>query len=411
MGMWRSEHGWITDSVFQEVDVETGDLLFEWRASDHFDAVDSYMSNPFGGYSQTSPFDFFHINSVDKDAHGNYLISSRHFHAIIYLDGRSGEVLWVLGGRDSDFTDLSDGRASDFSWNHDARWVSREQGLVSLFDNSMAWPHINADYSRGLLVRLDLANRTVALAHEYISLQQARSSSQGSVEMISGADGTEHVFVGWGSSAAYSEFTPDGTLLCETHFAASWLFFWERVKSYRAFKAPVWIGVPAAWDPHATIINDKTLYVSWNGATEVAFWGLQGARGAASSEEEDDDDDEALEFEDVDIIEKHHFEEHFTLPAKGNDAAYSHYRVAALDRDRNVLRYSNVTRTASARGGSWGSGVAALAVVAGVVGVGMGATYWVVRKRGGGGVRWMRGGSAAASASAVGVDRSKYRLL
>ena len=27
--------GWIHDSVFQEIDVETGELLFEWRSLDH----------------------------------------------------------------------------------------------------------------------------------------------------------------------------------------------------------------------------------------------------------------------------------------------------------------------------------------------------------------------------------------
>jgi len=40
------ENGYIWDCVFQEVDVETNDLLFQWRASDHFKfedmAVDSW---------------------------------------------------------------------------------------------------------------------------------------------------------------------------------------------------------------------------------------------------------------------------------------------------------------------------------------------------------------------------------
>jgi len=389
MGMWRTEHGWITDSVFQEVNIESGELLFEWKASEHFAAVDSFMSNPFGGYYETAPFDFFHINSVDKDVHGNYLISSRHFHAIMYIEGSSGEVLWVLGGRDSDFVDLSDGSASDFSWNHDARWVSREEGLISLFDNSIAWPHINADYSRGIVVQVDLANNTVTLIHEYISLQQARSSSQGSVQMIEGADGKEHVFIGWGSSAAYSEFAPDRDLLCETHFAASWSYFWERVKSYRAFKAPQWVGVPAAWDPTARIDGHK-LYVSWNGATEVAFWELQGARVELNASEDD------AEFEDVDVVEKQRFEESFTLPSS---TAHTHYRVAALDRDRNVLRLSNVAATASKAGGVWGY-VLACIVAVGSVGALVG--YWVLRRKG---IRWRK------RSGSTGVDRSKYRKL
>ncbi|EXJ68896.1 uncharacterized protein A1O5_07828 [Cladophialophora psammophila CBS 110553] len=31
--------GWIYDSVFQEVDIETGELIFEWRASQHYDGL------------------------------------------------------------------------------------------------------------------------------------------------------------------------------------------------------------------------------------------------------------------------------------------------------------------------------------------------------------------------------------
>ena len=81
LGHWRGKNGWIVDSMFQEIDIETEKLMFEWSASDHFPPSESYMTNPLGGYSESSPFDSFHINSVDKEpSSGNYMISSRHTH-------------------------------------------------------------------------------------------------------------------------------------------------------------------------------------------------------------------------------------------------------------------------------------------------------------------------------------------
>nr|POE73031.1 hypothetical protein CFP56_30970 [Quercus suber] len=340
MGMWRGENGWITDSLFQEIDIATGELLFEWRASDHFDAAESYMTNPFGGYTQSKPFDFFHLNSIEKDARGNYLISSRHLHIIAYIEGGTGKLLWVLGGHAQDFVDLSGGAASSFSWQHDARWLSEDEGIISLFDNGVAWPHVDAPYSQGLVLQLDAANRTVSLLHSYASLQHVRSSSQGSTQRISVGDSPDdaHMFIGWGSSAAFSEFALDGRLLCETHFGASALYFWERVKSYRAFKLPrhEWTATPAAWGP-AAALTGSTLHASWNGATEIAFWSLQGS----TSTEPD------APFEEFDVRDHHAFESSF--PLTPSDPPYLRFRVAALDAHRNILGISDfVSRPPSA---------------------------------------------------------------
>ena len=52
--------GELYDSLFQEVDLESGELLFTWRASDHFSLSDSHV------VYEGIAFDFFHINSVDK---------------------------------------------------------------------------------------------------------------------------------------------------------------------------------------------------------------------------------------------------------------------------------------------------------------------------------------------------------
>lgn len=347
--MGRPKDGWIVDSLFQEVDIATGELLFEWRASDHFDPAESLYINPFGGYKAANPYDFFHINSIQKDAAGNYLISSRHYHSLTYLDPL-GEILWTLGGDYNDFHDLSDGKATSFKWQHDARWVDEEQGILSLFDNGSAGPIMNdADHSLGLIIQIDPEARTVRLLHSYTSSGKALSASQGSLQILP----DDKVLVGWGSSAAYSEFTTDGKLLCETHITPSMLFWWERVKTYRAIKTFDWIGRPES-PPSAKWLRGK-IYVSWNGATEVGAWQLVARKnGAAKSE-----------WQTVDIKDKTGFEDSFTLTGIEE---FQHYRVAALDHNGEFLMHSAIVEVEpEAHSSRWALALFMVCVVVGLL--------------------------------------------
>lgn len=336
--------GSIVDGIFQEIDIATGKLVFQWRASDHLE--NRIFTESFGGYVDSGPLDYFHINSVDKDFHGNYLVSLRHLHMVVCVDGSNGEVLWALGGNANDFEDISQGDATNFQWQHDARWISEDDGIISLFNNGIARHHYSdAAHSEGRVIRLNFEERTAECLHYYASPQHISSASQGSVQLLPpiGGGGDKHVFVGWGSSAAYSEFTTDGQLLCETHFAASSLFYFERAKSYRAIKAPTsWKAEPESWDPIASIKGD-TLYVSWNGATEVAWWALEGTLA--------NDDTTTDNVKEVDVVAKDGFESSFDLP--GPTGTYVSYRVAALDAEMRVLRYSNAISAPTPSAGSY----------------------------------------------------------
>ena len=366
MGWGRSSKGWALDGLFQEVDVATGDLIFEWKASDHFKAEDSYYWQPFAGYIEYIPFDFYHINSVQKDSKGNYLISARHFHSITYIDGKSGETLWILGGDSKDFTDISNGKASDFKWQHHARWRSEEEGIISLLDNGVAGPlRVDAPYSRGMLIQVDQANRTAKLVQTYVSMGKVRATSQGNLQIL---PDNNHVFISWGATPAYTEFAIDGTLLCEVHLGASALFWWERMKTYRIFKVWEWIGEPE-YPPSAKIESDS-LYVSWNGATEVKYWELQGAKEGA-------DGDDA--FESIDIIEKRSFEEAFILPSKGD---YVRYRVAALGNEKQLLHTSDPVELESSGASVFGVILGICAAVGTVVGVWYLLRLWARRRPG-----------------------------
>jgi hypothetical protein len=135
-----------------------------------------------------------------------------------------------------------------------------------------------------------------------------------------------HVFIGWGSSTAYTEFLPNGTVLCETHLAASMLFSWERVKSYRAIKVRGWQGRPKS-DP-AIRTRNGGVYVSWNGATDVRFWVLERACG----------EDGSGGFCEVDVVVKGAFETRIEVP--DGVCRGELLRVVAMADDGEKLYYS-----------------------------------------------------------------------
>lgn len=337
LGSFRGKNAPIEDSVLQEIDIETGDLVFQWRASDHFNPTDSYYWNPFGGYDLIDPFDFFHLNTAQKDSKGNILISSRHLHKLLYLDGKTGEIIWTLGGKedDNDFKDLSDGKATDFTWQHHANFQPEEDGIITVLDNAAAGVFSLHDKptSSALMLHVDQDNRTVELIHSYTL--DRRSPSQGSVQRLP----SKHVFVGWGPVGAWSEHDISGDLLCEYHFAASWYFTIQRVKNYRAFKVYNWKSTPDY--PPIAMIKGGKVYTSWNGATEVKYWQLQGA----------DEPAENGEYHDLETIEKGGFESSFDIP---RDHDYRFLRVAALDADKNVLSHSDPAEEAASSGSSAG---------------------------------------------------------
>jgi len=237
--------GIVLDGIVQELDIETGEVLFEWHSLEHVGLDESY----------TKPYDYFHINSIDLYDENHLLISSRNTCTVYKIDRKTGEVVWRLGGKKSDF-EMGPGTRTTFQ--HDAR--RRPDGIVTIFDNG----YVNkAKQSRGIMVEVDEDAMSAKLAREYTYPGKLLCETQGNVQVLPNGN----VFVGWGSEPVYSEFDDDGKLL----FSAA---FPTESESYRAFRLP-WSGQPA--DNPAIVAelaaDDKvTIYASWNGATEVATW-------------------------------------------------------------------------------------------------------------------------------------------
>ena len=281
------------------------------------------------GQTEESAFDFFHINSVDKDPLGNYYISSRYMHAVMCISP-SGETLWHLGGKNNNFTDLSEGEATNFSWQHHANWHANN--TLSIFDNHGDYVfHNRAEFSRGLKILLDVEEMTATLVEAYVHPDEILAISQGSMQILPGSG---NVFIGFGNSPAYTEFSPDGDVLCDAHFGPAIIFEvfdFGLLKSYRAFKNH-WIGTPK--EPPAIKVKDGKAFVSWNGATEVKSWRLQSVEDVSASDEE---------FVTIQELERDGFETSFDL----DGVLEADVRIAALDGKRSVLAYTAVVSATS----------------------------------------------------------------
>ncbi|EKG10517.1 Arylsulfotransferase [Macrophomina phaseolina MS6] len=323
-------NGWVWDGAFQEIDLATGNLLFTWKSTDYYAINDTYHRYGGGGDAPSNPFDYFHINSVDKDELGNYLISARYTHSLTYIDGRTGAVLWVLGGKRNAFADLSDGRATDFAWQHDARWHANNT-QITLFDNGAEAGLYTAERSRGLRLAVDQANMTVSLLREYVNPHHPIiSSSQGSLQVLPNGN----VLLGYGYNGAYTEFSENGAVLCDTHFGPEARFEQGEVQSYRVQKAK-WVGRPAA-KPDIKV-EGSSVYASWNGATEVHRWVLQDADYAqldgAESGEAGFEGEIGEAWWPVQTVEKAGFETELRFGV----GARRYVRVVALDREGRIL--------------------------------------------------------------------------
>jgi hypothetical protein len=250
-----SRYGKAIDNIVQELEVETGRVLYEWHSLDHVGLDEA--QNDFD-VSSDNPYDYFHLNSVNETPDGDVIISARHTFAIYKLDRRTGEVIWRLNGTKSDFA-TSEGTA--FAWQHDARVL--ESGELTLFDNAESDQALEATtWSRGMALALDEEVRTATLLREYVHPSEILSTSQGNMQTLPNGN----AFVGWGSAPVFSEFSPDGELIFNGRFPANH-------NSYRAYRFP-WVGQPD--EPPALAVRvvgqAAMVYASWNGATEVASW-------------------------------------------------------------------------------------------------------------------------------------------
>jgi len=251
-----SASGSVLEGVVQEIDVATGKVLFEWHSLDQVPVSDSYQPLP---ANPATPYDYFHINSVNLDSDGNLLVSARHTWTVYKLDRHTGEVIWRLGGKESDF---KLGPGVQFEWQHNALPEVGQPNTVRIFDNaSNGTP--GSPPSRIIDVRLDQKGHTATLVGAVQHPDGLSAGSQGNAQRLPGG----HLFVGWGQLGRFSEFDSHGNLAWDGQLPAGY-------DTYRAYRSP-WVGEPDT-DPTAVAAragrNQVEVEAAWNGATEVERW-------------------------------------------------------------------------------------------------------------------------------------------
>jgi hypothetical protein len=245
--------GMVWEGIVQEVNIEIGEIIFEWHSLEHVGIEESYIEPP---DDPNYLYDYFHINSIDVEPDGNLLLCARNTSGVYKVERDNGKIIWRLGGKKSDF-EMGPGTQSSFQ--HDAR--RQRDGNITIFDNG-AHPKVHEE-SRGIVVELDEQKMSAKLVREYTSPKKRLSTSQGNMQLLPNSN----VLIGWGSGPYVSEFSHEGELLFEAHFP-------PEGESYRAFRFP-WSGHPT--DEPAVAVeqgpDDKIkLYASWNGATEIDVW-------------------------------------------------------------------------------------------------------------------------------------------
>lgn len=290
--------------IVQELDAAKN-VVFQWRSWDYIDITDTVVP------LTSATVDYVHGNAVERDHDGNLLISARHLWEVTKVNRQTGEVMWRWGGKRNEFTFTND---DPFYYQHDIRRLAN--GHVTLFDNGNAR---TPPYSRVVEFELDEENKVATSEWEYRNSPDTFSPGMGNAQRLPNGN----TLIGWGGSSdpAVIEAKPDGTKAFELSFTPG-------VVSYRTFRFP-WQGFPS-WAPTALLKkdNDKaTLYFSWNGATNVAYYRIYAGKTADTTNL-------------IATKLKSGFEESFDVTGFLDDFCY--YRVMPVDNRGQTAQYSNL---------------------------------------------------------------------
>jgi hypothetical protein len=217
----------VINGVVQEIDINTGKVLFQWNSEDHVPFSQSEQPLP---ASPSTPWDWFHINAVHLDTDGNLLIDARDTWTTYKVSLATGNIVSQLGGKDSSFSlDARPGQVLDtageiFAWQHDPEAIGHHE--YTFFDNESSGNPL-LPYSRAITVKLDERTRVATLVASDDQPEGLSAASQGNAQTTRDGD----LFVGWGALPYFSEFNPAGQLIFNAEFPTG-------VNSYRAYLLP-----------------------------------------------------------------------------------------------------------------------------------------------------------------------------
>ncbi len=256
------EDGKVMDNVVQEIDIQTGAVLFEWHALGNISLRSAEKQIPEDG----SVWDYFHVNAASPDG-DSILVSGRSQSTLYRIDRKTARVKWRLRGDGIKAwsNNFQMGPGTSFGYEHDV--VRLPNGDISLCDNGDANGYgatVN-DVSSGLVLRLSTVDgvRRATLVSRFLHPAGETAISQCGMQRQPNGN----YVVGWGADKQFTEYTPEGEVVFDATFDTS------AVSSYRAYKAQ-WAGFPQNRPAIFSEANGEgaTVWASWNGSTQVTEW-------------------------------------------------------------------------------------------------------------------------------------------
>ncbi|KAJ5362169.1 hypothetical protein N7541_003013 [Penicillium brevicompactum] len=262
-----AETTWLESGGFAELDINTAEIIQWWDSHNRIPLPEGVHYTPSSPVEGFPGWDYVHINSVDKNAAGDYLISARFTNTIYLISGIDGNIMWRLGGKYTDFQ-----QDFVFSKQHDAKFVESNgtHHIISFLNNASDEEFNEENVSSSLFVELDTSVTpfTARAIRRYNRPDRELSRLRGNTQLLP----DDHVFTCWSKGGYISEHTAEGEVVMEANFTS------PRYSSYRAYKFE-FTGRPSTPpDMVASVFGTDetnmvtTFWVSWNGATDVAEW-------------------------------------------------------------------------------------------------------------------------------------------
>ncbi|OQE31914.1 hypothetical protein PENSTE_c001G02250 [Penicillium steckii] len=261
-----TEESWVVTGGFVELDMETSEVLSQWNSKDTIALTESNMFHSWDSPWGKPGWDYVHINAVDKNEAGDFIISLRFTNTIYGISGETGKIMWRLtsapeGDFDMDFT---------FSKQHDVKFVSSNgtHHVISMLNNASDERGNDETVSSVLYIEMDTVAMTARVINRINRPDSSLTRLRGSAQTLPNGN----IFAGWSERGYQSEHASNGDVLMTARFAST------RYSTYRAYKSE-FIGRPTTppdvvSSVYGTNDDDTTtiIHVSWNGATDVAGW-------------------------------------------------------------------------------------------------------------------------------------------
>lgn len=211
-----SKNASVVTNVIQEQD-KNKNVLFEWKSYENYKFTDAGTQVNL----LDQAFVHAHINSVDEDLDGNFIISSRNLNEITKIDRTTGKIIWRFGGKNNQFLFMGD--TTKFNSQHSVNVLIN--GNLILYDNAS---YSSASNSRAIEYQLDQTNKVATVVWKYLSVPPFKSLFWGNAQRLKNGN----TFIAWGlNDVSASEVTAGGKKVLEIKFP-------KDVYSYRLFKFP-----------------------------------------------------------------------------------------------------------------------------------------------------------------------------